>query len=54
LGTLARLSMTADDLHKAAVTKKHLYAAQYRATQARLYQAALNVVNASAPRDSDD
>ena len=54
LGALARLSMAADDLHKAAVVKKHLHAAQYRATQARLYQAALKVVNASAPRDTDD
>ncbi len=53
LGALARLSMAADDLHKAAVRKNHLRAAQYRATQARLYQAALKLVNAAAPRDSD-
>jgi YVTN family beta-propeller protein len=53
LGILARLSMVADDLHKAAVRKKHLHAAQYRATQARLYQAALKLV-AAAPRDADD
>jgi len=53
LGALARLSMAADDLHKAAVRKNHLQAAQYRATQARLYQAALALVGGSAPRDSD-
>ncbi len=53
LGVLARLSMAADDLHKAAARKKHLHAAQYRATQARLYQAALKLVNAAAPRDTD-
>ena len=54
LGALARLSMAADDLHKAAVAKKHLHAAMYRSTQARLYQAALKLVNAIAPRDTDD
>lgn len=54
LGALARFSMAADDLHKAAARKKHLRAPQYRATQARLYQAALKLVNAAAPRDTDD
>lgn len=54
LGALARLSMKADDLHKAAVRKQHLKSAQYRATQARLYRLALGVVGAPAPRDSDD
>ncbi len=53
LGILARLSMAADDLHKAAAHRKHLHAAQYRATQARLYQAALKLVNVAAPRDAD-
>ena len=54
LGTLARLSMLADTLHKAAVTRHHLTAHTYQATQARIYQAALTLVHAPAPRDSDD
>ena len=54
LGALARLSMTADDLHTAAVRKNHLRAAQYQATQARLYQAALKLVSGPAARDTDD
>jgi len=54
LGALARLSMAADDLHKAAVKKNHLRAAQYRATQARMYQVALTLVGGLKPRDTDD
>ncbi len=54
LGALARLSMTADDLHQAAVRKNHLHTAQYQATQARLYQAALHLVSGPAAHDTDD
>ncbi len=54
LGALARLSMAADDLHHAAAKKNHLHTAQYRATQARLFQEALNLVGTAASRDSDD
>ena len=54
LGVLTRLSMKADDLHKAAVKKGHLRAPQYKATQARLYTLASNVVKGPAPRDADD
>jgi hypothetical protein len=54
LGALTRLSMQADDLHKAAVKRHHLHAKQYVSLQHRLFLAALKVVNAHAPRDSDD
>ncbi len=55
LGMLTRLSMQADALHAAAGRKHHLRAAQYKSTQAHLYQMALALTRAAAPRrDSDD
>ncbi len=54
LGVITRLSMRADDLHKAAVKRGHLKAPQYKATQAHLYALACNVVKGPAPRDDDD
>ena len=54
LGVITRLSMRADDLHKAAVKKGHLKAPLYKATQAHLYALACNVVKGPAPRDDDD
>ncbi len=54
LGVITRLSMKADDLHKAAAVKHHLNAPQYKATQAHLYTLACNVVKGPAPRDDDD
>lgn len=55
LGILTRLSMQADALHVAAVQKRHLHAAQYKTAQAHLYQMALQLTSAAAPRrDSDD
>lgn len=54
LGVLSRLQVADDDLHKAAVKKNHLNSSMYKATQARLYKLACNVVKGPAPRDADD
>jgi YVTN family beta-propeller protein len=54
LGALNRLSMKADDLHKAAAKKHHLLAKNYKATQSSLYQTALAIVKAPKSRDDDD
>ena len=37
--------MQADTLHRSAVKKNRLHTAQYKAAQARVYQAAVRVVN---------
>jgi YVTN family beta-propeller protein len=54
LGALIRLSVAADDLHKSAAKENRLKSRSYRKQQSELYARALQIVNASAPRDSDD
>jgi hypothetical protein len=54
LGALARLSLKADDLQRAAARRHHLRSGAYQNTQARLYQMAQQLTRASAPRDGDD
>jgi len=55
LGTLGRLSMAADDLHKKAAKQGRLNAKSYQKEQAELYAAALKLVNSPTPvqRDGD-
>ena len=45
LSLVTLLSMQADTLHRSAVKKNRLHTAQYKAAQARVYQAAVRVVN---------
>ena len=56
LSLVTLLSMQADTLHHVAVKKNGLHSAKYQAAQARIYQAAVHVVN--GPKvgggDSDD
>jgi YVTN family beta-propeller protein len=54
LGALGRYSMQADQLHREAEAKHQLRSRSYRKKQEKLYQAAARMVNAPAPRDSDD
>ena len=54
LGALARLSMAADDLHSTAARQRQLKSVTYKKQQSQLYATALKLVNAPAPRDSDD
>ena len=44
-GALARLSIGADDLHRAAKSKRMLESPSYKAEQARLYENALKLVS---------
>lgn len=55
LGTLGRLSMAADDLHKKAAKQGRLNSKSYQNEQAELYSKALKLVSsaAPAPRDAD-
>jgi YVTN family beta-propeller protein len=52
LGALARLSLKADGLHRAAARRRHLRSRSYKDAQTRLYQMALQLAGASAPRDA--
>jgi hypothetical protein len=54
LGALARLSIRADDLHRAAAGSQRLQTASYKAQQARLYQAALRVTEMPQRGDGDE
>ena len=54
LGALNRLSMKADDLHKAAANRHHLLTKNYKITQNSLYKTALAIVQGPKPRDDDD
>jgi len=54
LGALARLSIQADELHRAATRKHGLRSTAYKNMQASLYHAALNLVSTAPVRDSDD
>jgi hypothetical protein len=54
LGALIRLSVAADELHQNAAKENQLKSRAYRRQQAQLYARALQIVNAPAPRDSDD
>jgi YVTN family beta-propeller protein len=53
LGQLGRLSMAADDLHTQAAKDKKLNTTQYKKEQAKLYQAAVQLVASGAPKDND-
>jgi YVTN family beta-propeller protein len=53
LGQLGRLSMAADDLHSQAAKDNKLKTATYKKDQAKLYRAAVQLVNSGAPRDDD-
>ncbi len=54
LGTLGRLSMAADDLHKKAAKQGRLNSKTYQKEQADLYAAALKLVNSNPPVQRDD
>ncbi len=54
LGQLARLSMQADDVHKAAEAQHKLRTRAYRKKQQTLYKEAAKLVNTAAPKDADD
>jgi hypothetical protein len=54
LGALLRLTLAADNLHRAAATSHRLGTRTYRDQQATLYRNAFKLVNAPAPRDLDD
>ncbi len=54
LGALTRLSMGADDLHRAAKSKRALYSRAYKAEQARLFEKALKLVGSTAGRYDND
>jgi len=54
LGALGRMSIYADQLHRAAVKEHRLNTKSYRAQQAKLYKDALELVHSPAPRDLDD
>ncbi len=53
LGALARLSISADDLHGTAKGQQMLKSRSYKAQQARLYESALKIVSSNAPRHND-
>ena len=53
LGALARLSIGADDLHRAAKSKQMLESRSYKAQQAGLYESALKIVSSNARRHFD-
>ena len=53
LSLVTLLSMQADSLHRVAVKKNRLHAAGYKAAQARVYQAAVRVVNGPKAGDTD-
>ena len=53
LGTLIRLSMAADQLHREAARKHVLATRSYRTRQAKLYREARTLVSGPVPRDSD-
>ena len=53
LSLVTLLSMQADSLHRAAVKKNRLHTAGYKAAQARVYQAAVRVVNGPKAGDAD-
>jgi hypothetical protein len=54
LGALARLSIRADELHREALKTHHMQTVSYKASQRRLYQVAVLLVNTGKPRDTDD
>ena len=54
LGALIRFSAKADELHREAKQHHRLNSRTYLNQQAKLYRAALKMVNAAAPRDLDD
>ena len=45
LGALARMSIGADDLYRAAKSKRQLKSRSYKAMLARLFRSALKLVN---------
>jgi YVTN family beta-propeller protein len=53
LGELTRLCIQADELHKLAVKRHHLYSKQYRDMQAKLYRMA-QTISLNAPNESDN
>lgn len=54
LGALTRLSMGADDLHRAAKHRRALHSKAYKAEQAKLFEKALKVVSSNADRYDND
>lgn len=54
LGALIRLSAAADELHNNAEKESRLESPEYKKEQDNLYDAALKLVSAVGPRDSDD
>jgi YVTN family beta-propeller protein len=54
LGVLGRLSIEADQLHDKAAQQKQLESSEYKKQQENLFNAAMHLVQSSAPRDADD
>ncbi len=54
LGALTRLSIAADDLHRAAKSKRRLYSRSYKAKQAKLFEDALKLVSSKARHNDND